>query len=165
MSGWVPLELSPPPPVEVGEVLWVSAKRGCHPFSFCPPPPSPPLPRKALADSLPAPDAEPPSTFSFCTRSHVLTAACAQVTTPTSYSSGCHGQSMRKPRSMRWTPSLANGRHPKVWPCIVAPTPADGEVPRVKHVLDPICVCFRAGGGHPSAIRPTNPAFQPLYIS
>ena len=44
VSGWVPLELTPPPPppVGVGHVLWVPAKSGCIPFSFCPPPPPPP---------------------------------------------------------------------------------------------------------------------------
>ena len=40
VSGSVHLELSPlppPPPVGVGQVLWVPAKSGCLPFSFCPP--------------------------------------------------------------------------------------------------------------------------------
>ena len=37
----MPLQLSPPPP-PVGQVLWVPAKSGCLPFSFCPPSPLPP---------------------------------------------------------------------------------------------------------------------------
>ena len=36
VSGWVPLELSPPPPVGVGQVLWVPA------LLILPPPPPPP---------------------------------------------------------------------------------------------------------------------------
>ena len=33
----MPLELTPPP-VGVGQALWVPAKSGCLPFSFCPRP-------------------------------------------------------------------------------------------------------------------------------
>ena len=39
VSGWVPLWFHPPPPLGVGQVLWMPAKSGCVPFSFCPPPP------------------------------------------------------------------------------------------------------------------------------
>ena len=40
VSGWVPLELSPPPPlVGARQMLWVPAKSGCLPLSFRPPPP------------------------------------------------------------------------------------------------------------------------------
>ena len=48
VRGWVPLELSPPPPpaVGVGQVLWVPAKSGCLPISFCSPPP--PVAKKSL---------------------------------------------------------------------------------------------------------------------
>ena len=49
---WVPLELNPPP-VGVGQVLWVPAKSGCLPFSS--PPPRRPVAKKSVASQTACP--------------------------------------------------------------------------------------------------------------
>ena len=68
VSLWVPLELTSPPPapppVGVGQVLWVPAKRGASP-SHSAPPPLTPVAKKNLAQ-VPACPAWPLSLQLFC---------------------------------------------------------------------------------------------------